>query len=46
MAIYTIGGLAGVGKTAFATTVAHRLADRFPDGQLFAEQGKRAPRRV
>ncbi|MFW6690670.1 BTAD domain-containing putative transcriptional regulator [Streptomyces sp. MAR4 CNX-425] len=35
--ICTVGGLAGVGKTAFATTVAHRLADRFPDGQLFAD---------
>jgi DNA-binding SARP family transcriptional activator len=37
VAICTVGGLAGVGKTAFATTVAHRLADRFPDGQLFAD---------
>lgn len=37
VAICMVGGLAGVGKTAFATTVAHRLADRFPDGQLFAD---------
>ncbi|MEU1622053.1 BTAD domain-containing putative transcriptional regulator [Streptomyces sp. NPDC005722] len=37
VAICTVGGLAGVGKTAFAITVAHRLADRFPDGQLFAD---------
>ncbi|MDX3354365.1 BTAD domain-containing putative transcriptional regulator [Streptomyces sp. ME01-24h] len=37
VAICAVGGLAGVGKTAFAITVAHRLADRFPDGQLFAD---------
>ncbi|MFG3206475.1 BTAD domain-containing putative transcriptional regulator [Streptomyces sp. NPDC048192] len=37
VAICMVGGLAGVGKSAFATSVAHRLADRFPDGQLFAD---------
>ena len=33
--IYAIGGMAGVGKTAFAVHAAHQLADRFPGGQIF-----------
>ncbi|MET8648069.1 BTAD domain-containing putative transcriptional regulator [Streptomyces sp. NPDC004675] len=37
VAICVVGGMAGVGKTAFATATGHRLAGRFPDGQLFAD---------
>jgi tetratricopeptide (TPR) repeat protein len=33
--IHAIGGMAGVGKTAFAVHAAHRLAERFPAGQIF-----------
>ena len=33
--IHAIGGMAGVGKTAFAVHAAYRLADRFPGGQIF-----------
>ena len=33
--IHAIGGMAGIGKTAFAVHAAHRLAGSFPDGQFF-----------
>jgi tetratricopeptide (TPR) repeat protein/transcriptional regulator with XRE-family HTH domain len=33
--IYAIGGMPGIGKTAFAVHAAHQLAPQFPDGQIF-----------
>ncbi|GIH09741.1 hypothetical protein Rhe02_78080 [Rhizocola hellebori] len=35
--ISAVAGMAGIGKTALAVQIGHRLAERFPDGQLFVD---------
>jgi DNA-binding SARP family transcriptional activator/tetratricopeptide (TPR) repeat protein len=43
--INAIDGMAGIGKTALAVHVAHRLAARYPDGQLLVNLHAHTPGR-
>jgi hypothetical protein len=45
VAISAIDGMGGLGKTALAVHVAHRLTARYPDGQIVVDMARRGPLR-
>ncbi|MCS7476814.1 BTAD domain-containing putative transcriptional regulator [Umezawaea endophytica] len=46
MVIEALDGMAGVGKTTLAVHAAHRLAEHYPDGQLFLDLHGHTPSQV
>jgi DNA-binding SARP family transcriptional activator len=44
-AVAAINGMAGVGKTTLAVHISHRLAEYYPDGQLFVDMHAYTPGR-
>jgi tetratricopeptide (TPR) repeat protein len=46
IAVHTVDGMPGVGKTVFSVHAAHHLAGRFPDGQIFLELHGHSPTRA